>query len=90
MWLLFKKESHSSILLLFTKEPLQSKFCKYQLSKKIAYLYFEHGNKNVIDKRLLSANSRVVEVHFNSIGALMFTCLKNNANRKAIYQQVRI
>lgn len=58
--------------------------------KKIAYLHYDYGNRNVIDRRLLSANYRVVEVHFNSIGELMLTCLKNNTNRKAIYQQVKI
>jgi hypothetical protein len=84
-----KKVAHSFYCYLL-KKHYKATLVNIDYTKKIAYLHYDYGNKNVIDSRLFSANTRVVEIHFNSIGDLMITCLKNNSNRKAIYQQVKI
>jgi len=85
-----KRKGAHLIYCYLLKKHYKSSSVNIDYSKKIAYLHYDYGNKNVIDSRLFSANSRVVEIHFNSIGDLMLTCLKNNSNRKAIYQQVKI
>lgn len=55
---------------------------------KIAFLQFNHSTPQITDEKILVANTRIVEVHYNSLKNLLISCIRKNDETSSIYNQI--
>lgn len=82
------KKTSDKLYCYILKKHYEAENVVIDYDRKIAFLQYSHTNPYITDEKILVANTRIAEVHYNNLKQLLLSCLQKNRNI-SIYNQVR-
>ena len=83
------KKTSDKLYCYILKKHFKAENVVIDYNRKIAFLQYSYSNHQVTDDKILVANTRIAEVHYNNLRDLLLTCIQKNRRNISFYNQVR-